>query len=181
MNFQLLCSELHDAAPSEKSLKELGLSDEEVQDFVSSFKVVQRNNDSPAVHSADIVQDFFTQYDPSALEVGMIKFLNMPKTIDSGRIIGKVEADPLVVEKSSGKVFVDDLSSPGNTLWECAKNAEQFLLTLVPAANYLGQCLVNDNMCTNKTLSKNILDECVSIAGGRSYEPFFRMLLGITD
>jgi hypothetical protein len=181
MNFELLCSALQEAAPSQKVLKDLGLSDEEAREFTSSFNVIPRNDNKAVMHSADIIQDFFTQYDPSNLEVGMIRFLSMPKTIDRGRIIGYVEADTLVVDKSTGKVFVDDLTSPGNTLWECADSIEQFLFALVPAASYLGLCLVDDDdkVRTNKLLSKNVLEKCVSIAGGSSYESFFRMLLGM--
>lgn len=179
MDFELLCTSLREATPSEEALKGLGLSDEEVQEFTSSFNIIPRNGSVSATHSTDIVKEFFTQYNPSNLEVGMIRFLSAPKTVEGGQIIGQVEADPLVVDKSSGKVFVADLTSPGNTLWECADSAEKFLLTLVPAANYLGQCLVDDSVRTNKALSKNALDECVLIAGGNRYESFFRMLFGI--
>lgn len=179
MNFELLRSSLLEAAPSEKALKGLGLSDEEVQEFTSSFNIIRRNNGVMASYSTNIVQDFFTQYDPSTLEVGMIRFLSEPETIARGQIIGVVETDPLVVDKSSGKVFVDDLTAPGNTLWVCAASVERFLLALVPAANYLGMCLVDNAVRTNKELSTNVLNECVSIAGGDSYESFFRVILGV--
>lgn len=179
MDFELLCASLREATPSEKALKGLGLSDEEVQEFTSSFNIIPRDGGISATHSTDVVKEFFTQYDPSNLEVGMIRFLSMPTTVEGGQIIGQVEADPLVVDKSSGKVFVADLTSPGNTLWECADSAEKFLMTLVPAANYLGQCLVDDAVRANKALSRNTLHECISIAGGNRYESFFKMLLGI--
>ncbi|RCS56961.1 hypothetical protein [Parvibium lacunae] len=179
MDFELLCVSLREATPSEKALKGLGLSDEDVQEFTSSFNIIPRDGGVSITNSMDVVKEFFTQYDPSNLEVGMIRFLSAPKTVEAGQIIGQVEADPLVVDKSSGKVFVADLTSPGNTLWECADSVEKFLLTLVPAANYLGQCLVDHTVRTNKALSKNTLDACVSIAGGNRYESFFRMILGI--
>jgi HNH/Endo VII superfamily nuclease toxin with a HHH motif len=178
MNFELLRSALLDAAPSEEALKALGISNEEAEGLISSFRILQRKEEVMTAEQSDVIGDFFSLYNPSNLEIGMIRFSALPKITDSGRVIGQVEADPLVVDKFTGKVYVDDLTSPGNTLWDCADSAEHFLSALIPAARYLGQCLVDDSIRCNKALLNQMLEECTVNAGGDRYATFYRMLLG---
>jgi hypothetical protein len=177
MNFELLRSAFLDAAPSREALKALGVSNEEAEEFLSSFRILPRTRKIAAIDQSDAIGKFFSLYDPSNLEIGMVRFVDLPKITDAGCIIGQVEADPLVVDKFTGKVYVDDLTSPGNTLWECADSVENFFSALIPAARYLGQCLVDGSVRSNKAVLCQIQEECTANAGGSRYVTFYRMLL----
>lgn len=170
---------LLNAAPSVMALKNLGLSDNEVQSLRSSFTLVLRENKTapikiPLSHAGE----FFSLYDPSCLEIGMINFLPQPEINGDGYCVGMVESDPLLINEETQEVFVDDLTSPGHTLWYCAKDFEHFLAALLPAAQYLAVTMIDELEERARHLLDKHLNDCVEAAGGIRYESFYRMLLG---
>jgi len=168
---------LQKSAPNQDQLSSIGLSKKEVQEFLRSFQLVKRDAIfKPS--SGGIVEHFFTTYDPAKIEIGMVTFLSGPATKLNYVIIGKVESDPLVIDKSSGLVSVVDLASPSTVLWSCADSFSQFLDALIPAADFLGKCIISDDTRDNCALLESVIEKCTSLAGGPSYDSFYRMLIG---
>lgn len=177
MNLELLRQRLREAAPPTEAMMSLGISKAEAEKFTSSFELVPRSVAEANTVPPGPMHDFFSLYDPSPLEIGMVRFLPTPDRVSSGWVIGQAEADPLLLDEASNEIVVSDLTAPGRVLWRCADRGEHFLLALVPAAQYLGRCLIDDVSLDQKSL-EDALAQCVMSAGGASYEPFYRMLLG---
>ena len=178
MNFKLLCDELLSATPSINDLRSLGLSSEEIDEFVASFRIETRKDKVLIGEESDVVAHFFSDYDPSKVEVGMVRFLELPILRNAKWQIGQVESDPLIVDRVTGEVYVDDLTSPGLKLWICSDNFEHFLSALIPAAQYLGRCLIDASELDNHDSFNKFLNESVISAGGDRYVAFYKMLLG---
>ncbi len=51
-------------------------------------------------------------------------------------------------------------------------------MALMPTAEYLGLCMVDDLAYGDKSSRDIALKQCVMYAGGLSYMPFYKMLLG---
>jgi hypothetical protein len=179
MNFELLRNAFMSASPSESELKNLGLSNEDSRELIGSFMIEHRKNVDVAGDKNDVASTFFRLFDPSMLEVGMVRFSASPIKNDNGLIVGQVEADPLIIDSSTGQVYVDDLTTPGRRLWVCSDNFEHFLSALIPAAMYLGRCLADGSVRSDKNLLANSLRECIASAGGDEYAAFYSMLLGV--
>lgn len=165
--------------PNRSDLTALSLSDDEVDAFLRSFLLPERGSRLTETKLPGGLGHLFDTYDPSDLEIGMIRFQSTPKADHSGWVIGKVESDWLKVDMESGEVCVEEFASPsGRKIWSCADNGESFLDALIPAACFLGRCLYEQELAGNQIARRECIRACVDAAGGKRYSSFYEMLIG---
>lgn len=168
---------LQGAKPTARSLAGLGLSGDEVAEIAASFDLRERATEQGNSLPDSALHDLFARYDPSSVEVGMVRFFDVPERASYGYTIGQVEADYLTLETHSGEVIARDIAGPGHTIWKCAQDGESLLAALAESAKYLGACIAVDH--SGSELQRQTLDRCTLLAGGPAYGGFYRMLLGV--
>ncbi len=163
--------------PTAEYLARVGIEGEHASQIAVSFEVceraVEQDNDLPDA----TLQDLFSRYDTSRIEVGMILLSGVVEKVSYGFNIGQVEADYLALEAATGEVTVHDMTNPNLTLWKCARDGASFLAAIAEAAKYLSACIAADQ--SGSELQRQSLDCCRLLAGGPVYEDFYRMLLGV--
>ena len=162
-------------APSVEDLRKQGLTKKAAQAFRRSLSPKAKKDGSTASKEGGEVARLITGYDCSSTEVGMVRFIEAPIRKKGSWEVGRVEADPLLVDATSGAVRVVEMGHPSHVLWDCAANGESFLSALARASAALSQRVVEE--VPKKQMAKH-LRNCVFEAGGEQYEAFFRMLLG---
>ncbi len=167
---------LQDAKPASEELAAIGLHDGEVAEILCSFDLYERAKTLKNSLPDFALSDLFARFDPSRVEVGLVRFRDIPESAPYGFIIGEVEADYLAFEVISGEITVRDLTDPHHTIWKCAKGGEGLLSALAEAAKYLSACLVTDQ--SGSEFQRETLGRCTRLAGGVAYGDFYRMLLG---
>jgi hypothetical protein len=165
------------AAPRSDQLQQAGLSPRETEEFRLSYFCVPRATRLGG-HEADPVLDLLSRYDLGKVEIGMVTFTSEIGNDSEVWLLGKVEVDPLVEERRTGEVRVNEGSPRGRVLWRCARDGGRFLDALLPAAFFLGQCAYDSGVSENDSLRQGKARECALAAGGNDYLDFYRMLLG---
>lgn len=169
--------ELRTAAPSAEEFQRAGLSLREAEDLRLSYVCVPKS--TPAgERQADPLLDLLARYDLAKVEIGMVTFTSDVGTDPDVWRVGKVEMDPLVKDRRTGEVRVNEGSPRGRVLWRCARDGGRFLDALLPAAIFLGQCAYDSTVSENDGLHQAKAQECALAAGGTEYLDFYRMLLG---
>jgi hypothetical protein len=168
---------LQEAKPTAKSLAGIGLDEDEAAEIVASFDLRERATEQDISLPDSALHDLFARYDASRVEVGMVRFFDVPEQVSYGYIIGALEADYLALEAPSGEVAVRDVTSPNHTIWKCARDGSSLLAALAEAAEYLGACIIADQ--SGSELHRQTLERCTLLAGGLAYSDFYRMLLGV--
>lgn len=163
---------LRAAAPSREALLGLGMSQDAATDFISSFELPARPEPVPVAIDGTF-RVFFGDFDPSKVEIGMVRFPDPPYRIGKSWVVGLVEADPLVFDPMSGALHVEDHATPGHVVWSCAASPDEFLHALLQASSVLGSRSVEE-------VSEDpaaAIAACTAAAGGEAYGNFYRMLL----
>lgn len=177
MNCDLFKLQLSEAAPPLQALRSMGYSDQEAAAIFSTFQIKERSTQvdlSPPEDEA--LRDLFVKYDPSNLEIGMVRFAPVPTTVANGWRIGTVEVDDLISTRA-GEVVVEELHSRDHILWRCASSGGCLLAALLAAARFLGSRLASND--DEPMLRAKVHQDCVFLAGGERYSDFYRMLLGL--
>jgi hypothetical protein len=169
MNTEQYVKELRNLTPNKNIYENRGFSDAYINEVIESFDCKKERNiqtyDNPLL---ELVEN----YEASKIQIGMIYFSDSVEVANEYYIIGKVESDPLVVEKSTGVVKVLEYGV-NHEMWECAESGSKFLDALIE----LGKFIV-------ATEADNYNDACVAanncslLAGGELYVDFYKMLLG---
>lgn len=171
---------LENCVPGIEDLAKVGLLSDEVDELRRSFFIIKRKERLERIGLPGQLGELFKNYDPSNVEIGMLKFDLEPHKKNSSWVIGQVEADLLVVDTVSGEVCVEDLTSvQKHILWRCAKDGQSFLAAMLLAACFLGRCLHDERLASDKLQRNSCVDECVIAAGGELYRPFYQMLIGL--
>lgn len=179
MNISEFKKGLEGCVPDIADLAKLGLLADDVDQFRRSFFILEREERLNDLGLPGQLGELFERFDPSNVEIGMLRFGLEPQKKNSNWVIGKVEADLLVVDMVSGEVCVEDFTAvPKHMLWRCAKNGESLLAALLPAACFLGRCLHDEELAGDEHRRKSCIDACVIEAGGELYRPFYQMLVG---
>lgn len=179
MNVSEFKKGLEGCVPDIADLAKVGLLSDEIDQFRRSFFILGREESLKELGLPGQLGELFERYDPSHVEIGMLRFGLKPQKKNSNWVIGQVEADLLVLDMVSGEVYVEDFSAvQKHILWRCATNGESFLAALLPAACFLGRCLHDEILADDEHRRKSCVDACVIAAGGEPYRPFYQMLIG---
>lgn len=171
---------LEDCVPDNADLAKVGFLADEVDQFRRSFFILERKESRKEFGLPGQFGELFEKYDPSHVEIGMLRFGLEPQKKSSNWVIGEVEADLLVIDMASGEVYVEDFSSmQKHVVWRCARSGESFLEALLPVARFLGRCLHDERFASDEHRRKACVDACVISAGGESYRSFYQMLVGL--
>jgi len=136
----------------------------------ASYNLIERNPSSTVVVGDRTLSDLFSKFDPSSLEIGMVRFPPEPTEVDNGWVVAIDEADPIILSNSSGRLHVEDHASPGFVICECAIDGGAFLSALLPLARYLSEWPRLES-------AADVLNDCVERAGGEAFRSFYRTLL----
>jgi hypothetical protein len=179
MNAQDFVSELESASPSVAALEALGMSRAEAEEIAARYRPLKRPHPVVVDAALGALGQLLGTYDCSCVEIGMVRFASAPAWDGACWVIGKVEADPLVLEPGTGLIRVEELGTARHVLWNCAKEGGAFLTALATAAALLGRLAVDEQAEEDKGALARTLQECTQLAGGGEYEAFYRMLLGV--
>lgn len=164
------------AAPTVDALKALGASPREAQTFLGMFTAKRRARPSaPADPRLGELGTLLAAYDCARLELGMIRFTREPRRRQGAWMVGQVEADPLLVDESTGRIEVE---ADGQLLWACARSPGSFLEAVSVAAELLGRHAVDEALPDDLALTNAFVARCAAAAGGAEYAAFYRMLFG---
>lgn len=164
------------AKPPIEALVNAGLSRDEAFELAASFEITVRST----IQHCDIpdlaLNELYSKSDVSRAEIGMVRFVESPEEVSRGWIVGRVEADYLMLDRKSGEVLVIDIRSLDHVIWRCAKDGESFLAAIAVVANYLGSCICLDQ--SGSSFQEDTLRNCETLAGGSAYLAFYKMLIG---
>src|SRR5438128_1658636 len=111
MELDAFVDELAAVAPSASDLERCGFSTEQARDFIKSSVCVKRERPLAVVNGSDQLLELLQQWDLAKVEIGMMRFPELP-TERSGKIcVGCVEADPLVILPDTGEIAVHELGT----------------------------------------------------------------------
>lgn len=165
------------AAPRSEQLQRVGLSPGESEDFRLSYFSKPKPTFA-GERQTDPLLDLLSRYDLGKVEIGMVTFASEIGADPDVWRVGKVEADPLVEDRRTSEVRVNEGNPRGQVLWRCARDGGRFLDALLPAAVFLGQCAYDSTVSENSGLHQAKAQECALAAGGNDYLDFYRMLVG---
>jgi hypothetical protein len=161
-------------APSIESLEAEGLSRAEAEEYRDSYRCKKR----PCVEQdADPLLNLIRCYDASDVEIGMVSFSSGVTERGSNFQVGEVEADPLLINRATGEVWVEELGAPGYVLYRCAENGSKFLDALLLAACFISHAEDHESPEGQDAACKKA-KECADAAGGDQFYGFYYMLLG---
>lgn len=175
MQADTFVEEVRLCAPPAEKLEGMGLSTVEVARFRESFSCKKRLASNSY---SDPLLDLVVNYDTSKLEIGTITF--NPEVVESERgwRVGQFEIDPLMINRSSGEVHVEDEAKEGYVIWQCAADGEKFLDALLLAACFLAKCSYDEKLANDQAASHEQAGACTKAAGGSEYLDFYLALLG---
>lgn len=175
MQVDKFVEELWLCAPPVESLEGRGLSPAEAASFRESF-VCKKRSDSAGY--SDSLLELIASYDTSKLEIGTVTFSPYIVEAKRGWHIGYFEIDPIVIDRSTGEVLVEDEAQEGYVMWECAESGGKFLDALLLAGCFLGRCFYDEQLASDQIARHEQADICTKAAGGTRYSDFYLVLLG---
>jgi hypothetical protein len=174
MNKENFANSLSALKPDINKFIELGLTDEEAKEFVSSYYCIAKTPKSRSKYYNDVVLDLIDNYDCSKVVIGLVRFLKDVIETDAYFQFGNVDSDLLVVDKTDNAVKVLDELNYHHVIWDCAKNSSSFLDALLTCAAFFTDNLNGECTPLQKATS---IEKCVYLAGGEEYLPFYEVLL----
>jgi hypothetical protein len=170
---------LKELSPTKEILAANGFGDEEIAQIMKSYICVPRAGDVNA--PSDALLRLLSAYDCSNLEVGLIRFKEEFVEEAAYYIVGEVEADILVISKTTKEVCVLDHTVPEHVVSFCASTSDAFLGALLSFASFLFQRLKDETLFDNTAFTKHWVHLCAEKAGGEKYLDFYKMLLGDSE
>lgn len=165
---------LKSIAPSLESTIARGYSEDGAKRILRSYEADYKDNKLYQNELLNLVKN----YDSSNIEIGFIRFdlenqNDISLETDQFFRVGWVEGYLLVVNKQTGEVQMEDFSSEGFIIANCAENSEKFLDAVFEFAKPHGNFFDEQNQYQRD--SKIIL--CATLAGGNQYQEFYILLL----
>jgi len=161
--------------PTLNDLVSEGLSHDEAEDFRRSYHFVKNGSDKV---DPNPLLDLLTRYDGTHVEIGMVRFGEPSAYPDNKWVIGKVEADPLILNQNTQNIYVEEIGTDGYVLFRCAESADEFLNAILLAARFLSRCVHDDDLYEDQAKICLQAQECAEKAGGEAYFSFYTMLVG---
>ncbi len=171
------------ASPAKSALEALGMDSDSIEDFVKSYKCTGRKAAlklKSSRGSEDLIE-LFNRWDPSAVTIGMIQFLETPLDTPRGRQIGVDESQPLLISPGDGEIIVEEEGTGGHRLSEVAKDGNSMLDALVKAVSFLSKRAVGEVAFEDFDAAKIAARDCAIAAGGDKYLRFYYYLLGAEE
>jgi len=168
---------LEKVKPSAESLMTEGLSRDFALEFMSSFEVRDRDRLEQNSLSDRTLNELFSRYDVSNIEIGMVRFCKNPRPVRRGWQIGQFEADDLILDADSGGIIVLSIEAIDHVMSRCAKDGSSLLAALARAAKFYED--FEDDDPKSMAVHTEALEDCILAAGGQVYANFYRMLLGV--
>ena len=174
MEKELFVEKLNLLAPSPEDFKQYNLTEEYIQNIISSYKclVKTKNNNS---YTNDLLLSLLNSYDCSKVEIGLVRFLENPIEKVGFYQVGNIDLEILAIDKITSQVEVIDHDNLEYVIWECASNSKNFLDALLVSAEYFVSQLKNSSEEDYAIISKYV-NYCTEIAGGEQYMAFYKML-----
>jgi len=174
MDAQKFAKELIQLAPPAEKLAEKGISPESIERAQKSYLCIEKKG---LDRQDDPVLDLITRYDLSSVEIGMVRFTDTPIVQDGSMCIGEFEVDPILMDITSGEIYVVDLAARNHIMWWCAKNGESFLDALIIAERHLSRCGYDYTFAGDQAAAFEVASNCAEAAGGRKYLDFYKVLV----
>jgi hypothetical protein len=174
MDAQKFANELRQLAPPAEKLAENGISQEEIERTLKSYLCIEKKGldrqDNP-------VLDLITRYDLSSVEIGMVRFTDTLIVQGGSMCIGEFEVDPILMDITSGEIYIVDWAARNHIMWWCAKNGDSFLDALILAERHLSRCGYDYTFADDQTAACEVASNCAEAAGGRKYLDFYKVLV----
>ncbi len=177
MNAHEFALRLNGSALTVEQLRGIGLQDVAAARIAESSRCRSKPHVS-RIGASNEIGVLATEWDINGLEIGIITLFGEPRSTRGLFQIGIVEADPLLINNSTGKVIVEETGEEGHVLWAVAESDVKFLDAIAQAAEFLNKRLLNPAEVSADSDSKLAADQCAALAGGDEYRPFYQMLLG---
>lgn len=177
MNADDFVKRLGECIPPQEKLNALGLPKSRIREKINSRRATPRAG-IPATRNQNPILELIQNYDLSTVDIGMVTFLNRVIRKEGKLIIGEFEQDPLMLNESTGEVYISDHIKPSHIMCKCALDGAHFLDALIIAARHLSECGVNYPLAWDQTLKHSVAQECASKAGGKEYLKFCEVLIG---
>ncbi len=178
MNAETFVNEMRMAAPEKSILLKSGLSQEDADEFWNSYIADEKREGSI---NGDPILDLISRFDCQNIVIGMFRFLPEAIKEADGIRIGKIEVDPVIIDRETGELISKDRETGMRTMWPIAVNSEKFLEAILEAAKFFTKIFVGEENEESQTEREKTLEHCFLIAGGERYKRFFKMLLSIDD
>lgn len=159
-------------APDIEQLKATGIPSEVAQRFRDAHLCRKKTE---AVRYCDPLLDLISRYDASTVEIGMILLGSSVVKTDRNWQVGEVEADPLVIDKATEEVQVEELYTNGHILSRCAESGGKFLDALLLAASFQRY----NRGPGDQDRAYEEAESCALAAGGEVYRRFYLHLFGV--
>ena len=150
----------------------IGLSDEISRKIVPKPSLTIWNN-----HKDPIIS-LLNNYNLRGLEIGMIYFNGGIQEIEEYYLFGKVEADPLAINKLSNEILYFELGT-SHILGKCAADSFRFLNALLSLHKTFIYIILNKiDMEQEQDFICDESSSCSYLAGGSLYKNFYDLILG---
>lgn len=176
INAREFADELLKCFPAVSELVNAGISEGAAEIISNGYKLEKISNLDKG-NKFGILDDLFSNYDCSKLEIGFFMLRQPEKLNDYEVIIGNYEADYIIANMRNGEIYMKELGSPHHTLASCANNIESFLHVILTAACFRKKKMLKQIVLNYETI-KRYETECIKVAGGEKYQTFCKMMLG---
>ena len=166
--------------PTLESQLAFGLTPTEAEAESDTYRCGRIKPESQAVFDDPLLR-LVDEFDTSTLEIGLVRFSREVEHRGGDYCIGVVEADPILVDRKTGRVRTEDLACPGHEMWPCGASGEQFLEALLLVAEFYGPDLVDYHDPAYQPRAHQMAAKCAEVAGGDEYHDLYLMLLGCED
>jgi hypothetical protein len=171
---------LQDLAPSKEDVRKYDVKESFVEEQIGRY-IAHPKATYQLIRSDDEVINMLQAFDCSTVGIGILSFAKEVKEERDCFIIGKVEIDPLVINKITKEVEVRDHTKFSHVIWPCAANGDRFLDALYICAECLTAVFRDLDLGDNSDFLFKYVVESTDKAGGEKYIDFYKMLLMYFD
>lgn len=176
MDFNEFVEKYNSIVPNKKTLINLGYPESISDEF--SRKIVSKPPLPIWNYHKDPIVGLLNNFHLEGLEMGMIYFNGGIQELDDFYFFGKIEADPLAINKSSKEILYFEVGN-SNILGRCALNSFKFLDALFSLHKTLTTILLKKLDTENEqNFVCNAANSCSELAGGNAYKYFYDLILG---
>jgi hypothetical protein len=179
MDATTFADKLASLAPGLESYISDGLTEDEARSLMRRYCCIRRPKPIVDLDDSNPVLELLIKWDLSNVGIGIVGFSDVPAVEDSGIVIGRVEADPLVIMRNTSEIVVLESGTEEHLLWPVAQNGEKMLDALIISAQFISSCSSGAIDNDDKDAAKFAAHECAIAAGGNKYQDFYYMLLGV--
>ncbi len=177
MKADTFVQKLWQLAPDANKLMLDGLDQDDADELREAFRCEPKAN--PHRCPERPLLDLVLSFDASEVEIGMVCFSDKAETQGDAIVVGEVESDPLLVDRATGEIRVEEFGSDGHLLWRCARSEHEFLDALIVVADWSARAMeALEGVPVKSTDRDSAITNAAKLAGGGEYRDFYLMLLG---